>query len=89
MNNAVYYDAQVSDELRRQMLFDGQLFVYSPRPSAMAPSLFAINHATMRHRILWDHTEQSRVQKTVTFTHSNAHISQSDPRESLMPQPPL
>ena len=41
MNNAVYYDAQVSDELRRQMLFDGQLFVYSPRPSSLAFVEFA------------------------------------------------
>ncbi len=36
MNNTVYYDAAVSDDVRRQMLFDGQLFAYSPRPSSLA-----------------------------------------------------
>ena len=36
MNNTIYYDAAVSDDVRRQMLFDGQLFVYSPRPSSLA-----------------------------------------------------
>mgnify|MGYP001223828145 FL=1 len=36
MNNTVYYDAAVSDNVRRQMLFDGQLFAYSPRPSSLA-----------------------------------------------------
>lgn len=35
MNNTIYYDAAVSDDVRRQMLFDGQLFVYSPRPSSL------------------------------------------------------
>ncbi|MBS0169874.1 MAG: hypothetical protein JSR62_05925 [Nitrospira sp.] len=41
MNNTVYYDAQVTDEVRRQRLFDGQLFVYSPRPSSLAFIEFA------------------------------------------------
>lgn len=36
MNNTVYYDAQVTDEVRRQRLFEGQLFVYSPRPASLA-----------------------------------------------------
>ncbi len=36
MNNTVYYDAAVSDDIRRQMLFDGQLFAYSPLPSSLA-----------------------------------------------------
>jgi hypothetical protein len=36
MNNTVYYDAAVSDDVRRQMLFDGQLFAYSPQPSSLA-----------------------------------------------------
>ena len=36
MNNTVYYDAAVSDDVRRQMLFAGQLFAYSPRPSSLA-----------------------------------------------------
>lgn len=39
--NTVYYDAQVPDEVRRQRLFDGQLFVYSPRRSSMAFIEFA------------------------------------------------
>ena len=30
MNNTVYFDAPISDELRRQRLYEGQLFVYSP-----------------------------------------------------------
>ena len=30
MNNTVYYDSWASDEVRRQHLYDGQLFV-SPR----------------------------------------------------------
>ena len=29
MNNAVYYDSWASDEVRRQHLYDGQLFVDS------------------------------------------------------------
>lgn len=41
MNNTVYYDSPVSDEQRRQLLFDGQLFVYSPRKSALAFIAFA------------------------------------------------
>lgn len=36
MNNTVYYDAVVSDDVRRQMLFEGQLFAYAPRPSSLA-----------------------------------------------------
>jgi hypothetical protein len=35
MNNAIYYDARITDDLRRQMLFEGQLFVYSPRQSSL------------------------------------------------------
>ena len=30
MNNTVYYNSWASDEVRRQHLYDGQLFVYSP-----------------------------------------------------------
>ncbi len=41
MNNTVYFDAPVSDDVRRQMLFDGQLFVYSPRKSTLAFIEFA------------------------------------------------
>lgn len=36
MNNAIYMDADVSDDVRRQSLFQGQLFVYSPRDSSRA-----------------------------------------------------
>lgn len=45
MNNTVYYESSVSDEQRRQLLFEGQLFVYSPRKSTLA----FIEHA--RHLI--------------------------------------
>lgn len=41
MNNAVYYDAPITDDLRRQMLFDGQLFVYFSRFSSLAFIEFA------------------------------------------------
>jgi hypothetical protein len=36
MNNAVYFDPPFDDEERRQKLYEGQLFVYSPRPSSLA-----------------------------------------------------
>jgi hypothetical protein len=35
MNNTVYYDSAASDDARRQHLYDGQLFVYSPRQSIL------------------------------------------------------
>ena len=35
-SNTVYYDAHFSDEVRRQKLYEGQLFVYSPRKSTLA-----------------------------------------------------
>jgi hypothetical protein len=34
--NTIYFDANVDDQVRRQHLYDGQLFVYSPRPSSVA-----------------------------------------------------
>lgn len=34
--NTVYYDSSLSDEARRQKLYEGQLFVYSPRKSTLA-----------------------------------------------------
>ncbi|HXF93345.1 MAG TPA: hypothetical protein VNK46_11365 [Nitrospiraceae bacterium] len=43
MNNTVYFDAPVNDDDRRLMLFDGQLFVYSPRKSTLAFIEFARN----------------------------------------------
>src|ERR1700730_17226473 len=41
MNNTVFYDSKVSDDIRRQQLYDGQLFVYSARPSILALASFA------------------------------------------------
>jgi hypothetical protein len=41
MNNTIYYDSAVSDEVRRQRLYDGQLFVYSPRATTLAFIKFA------------------------------------------------
>ena len=34
--NAVFVDPMVNDDRRRQFLFEGQLLVYSPRPSSLA-----------------------------------------------------
>lgn len=39
--NTIYYDAPCSDDVRRQQLFNGQLFVYAPRPSTIAFCDFA------------------------------------------------
>src|SRR5262245_39010290 len=36
MNDTVYFDPVCDDAERRRRLFEGQLFVYSPRPSALA-----------------------------------------------------
>jgi hypothetical protein len=41
MNNTIYYDPVVSDDVRRRRLYDGQLFVYSSRPSIVAFTEFA------------------------------------------------
>src|SRR5262249_56109416 len=41
MNNTVFYDSDVSDDVRRQRLYDGQLFVYSRRSSILAFTDFA------------------------------------------------
>ncbi len=41
MNHTVYFDPSCSDDERRQRLYDGQLFVYSPRPSTLALCAFA------------------------------------------------
>ena len=35
MNNTIYYDFAFSDDERRRRLYDGQLFVFSPRKSIM------------------------------------------------------
>jgi hypothetical protein len=39
--NTIYYDSPVSDDLRRQRLYQGQLFVYPPRPSTIEFCKFA------------------------------------------------
>ena len=36
MNHSVYYDLPATDMERRSLLYDGQLLVYSPRPSTLA-----------------------------------------------------
>ena len=41
MNNTIYFDSPVDDYIRRQELYQGQLFVYSPSPSSIALSAFA------------------------------------------------
>jgi hypothetical protein len=33
--NAIFFDSPLNDDARRQRLYQGQLFVYSPRPSAV------------------------------------------------------
>lgn len=40
-NNTIYVDAAVSENRRREELYDGQLFVYSPKPSSLAFIEFA------------------------------------------------
>ena len=39
--NTVYLDSPVGDDVRRKRLYDGQLFVFSPRPSTIALCEFA------------------------------------------------
>jgi hypothetical protein len=39
--NTVYFDAPFTDDMRRQQLYAGQLFVFSPRPSTLAFCAFA------------------------------------------------
>jgi hypothetical protein len=39
--NTVYFDSAADDELRRERLYAGQLFVFSPRPSSLALSQHA------------------------------------------------
>ena len=39
--NTIFYDSMVTDDQRRQLLHDGQLFVYSPRKSTLAFIEFA------------------------------------------------
>src|ERR1700678_1168246 len=39
--NSIYVDSKFDDEKRRQLLYGGQLFAYSPRPTALAFTNFA------------------------------------------------
>jgi hypothetical protein len=39
--NTIFFDSNMSDEARRQHLYDGQLFVFSPCPSSVALCEFA------------------------------------------------
>lgn len=39
--HAIYIDADITDDERREKLYDGDLFVYSPRPSTRALTEFA------------------------------------------------
>jgi hypothetical protein len=39
--HTVYFDSQLSDQDRRQRLYDGQIFVFTPRPSTIALCDFA------------------------------------------------
>ena len=39
--NTIYLDSTVGDEVRRQRLYNGQLFIFSPRPSSVALCEFA------------------------------------------------
>jgi len=41
MMHSIYFDWNGPEEVRRQRLYEGKLFVYSPRPSMMK----LINHA--------------------------------------------
>ena len=39
--NTIFFDSTVSDDIRRQQLYHGQLFVFSPSASSAALSSFA------------------------------------------------
>jgi hypothetical protein len=41
MNDAIYLDAPAADDERRLRLFEGQIFVYAPRPTSLAFCRFA------------------------------------------------
>ena len=36
MNNTLYYDAKLTDDERRKLIFEGQLVAYSPRKHSLA-----------------------------------------------------
>src|ERR1700747_12451 len=39
--NTVFFDSNVTDAVRRKRLYEGQIFVFSPRPSSVALCEFA------------------------------------------------
>lgn len=39
--NSIYLDAEFGDDERRKKVYDGDLFLYSPRPSTLALTEFA------------------------------------------------
>jgi hypothetical protein len=40
-NNAIYIDSKVTDKERRELLYSGQLFVYTPTPASLKLAAFA------------------------------------------------
>ena len=77
MNNTVYYDPACSDEQRRRLLFDGQLIVYSPRPSALAFVTFARNMIEEAFAPLDPETAQHRACRSRNTPRSSASSSPS------------
>lgn len=39
--NTIFFDSSASDQVRRQRLYEGQLFLFSPRPSSVTLCEFA------------------------------------------------
>jgi hypothetical protein len=65
MNNTIYYDSDVSDDDRRQELYDGQLCVFSPRKSTLdfvgfARSMIEDAFGGLDPRTAQDHMEVER-----------------------------
>jgi hypothetical protein len=65
MSDTIYYDSSVSDDNRRQQLYDGQLFVFSPRKSilnfvAFARSMIEDAFGDLDPRTAQDHMEVER-----------------------------
>src|SRR4030095_4456818 len=58
MLHSVYYDWKGPEETRRERLYDGQLFVYSPKPSMMK----LITHARNMIEKAFDKTDPRKAQ---------------------------
>ncbi|HTP26176.1 MAG TPA: hypothetical protein VMK12_11010 [Anaeromyxobacteraceae bacterium] len=79
MNNAIYFDAALSDEERRSGLYEGQIYVYTPRPSAAAFAAFArglieeafapLDPRTAQHRLEVDRYAQILGRLKPAFIH--------------------